>query len=101
MKKLFFISFIFLFSFGKIIAQQQDAVATINSFPYQFKSDVSKSLASMESWDAKSWKSLLKMLDDDSLKLKATYALNAYVSHAANDAAKSKAASVILSKGFS
>ena len=101
MKKIFFIFFIVLIFNGNLFAQQNDVSSTINVFPYQNKSEVSNALSSMEGWDAKSWKTLLGMLNDDSLKLKATYALNAFVSHVANDPVKSDNTSAILSKGYS
>jgi hypothetical protein len=41
----------------------------------------------MDAWSAKDWRSLFKMLDDDSLKLKATYTVDAYVHHANSNAA--------------
>lgn len=100
MKKLFFIFYIFLFSVGNVIAQN-DVTSTISVFPYQNKAEVQNALSSMEGWDAKGWKTLLGMLNDDSLKLKATYALNSFVSHVANDPIKSENTSAILSKSYS
>lgn len=55
---------------------------TIQPFPYQHTKEIDAALASMKTWDNGSWKSFYKMLDDDSLKLKTTYALHAYVNAA-------------------
>ncbi len=84
MKKSF-ISLLLLFVFVGLQAQD-NAAKTIASFPYQKSTDAKPAIASMESWGKSSWKELLSMLDDDSLKLKATYALDAYTHHVALDA---------------
>jgi hypothetical protein len=84
MKKSF-ISLLLLFAFVGLQAQD-NAAKTIASFPYQKSADAKPALATMESWGKSSWKELITMLDDDSLKLKATYALNAYTHHVALDA---------------
>ncbi len=101
MKKLFLIfsiSFIFI---GKTNAQSADVKTTLQSFPYQKSADVSNAIASMQSWGTKEWKSVLSMLNDDSLKLQATYALNAYVHAVANDAAKNNAIATTLASAVS
>ena len=84
MKKSF-ISLLLLFAFVCLQAQD-NASKTIAAFPYQKSADAKPALATMESWGKSSWKELITMLDDDSLKLKATYALNAYTHHVALDA---------------
>jgi hypothetical protein len=84
MKKSF-ISLLLLFAFVGL-QSQDNAAKTIASFPYQKSADAKPALATMESWGKSSWKELITMLDDDSLKLKATYALNAYTHHVALDA---------------
>ncbi len=55
----------------------------------------------MESWGKSSWKELFTMLDDDSLKLKATYALNAYTHHVALDAAMRNKTAVLFNAALS
>ena len=57
-------------------------------FPYQHASEVTDALTTMGTWKSAEWKVLFKMLDDDSLKLKATYALNAYVNIVSLETAK-------------
>jgi hypothetical protein len=54
----------------------------------------------MKTWDKSDWKSLYQMLDDDSLKLKATYALNAFVNTASLSAEQKQVAKLNLSKGL-
>jgi hypothetical protein len=68
-------------------AQQQTAEQVTALFPYQKSASVESELTKMDAWSAKDWRSLFKMLDDDSLKLKATYTVDAYVHHANSNAA--------------
>lgn len=55
----------------------------------------------MASWGKSSWKELYSMLDDDSLKLKATYALDAYSHHVALDAAMRNKTAVLFNAALS
>ena len=55
----------------------------------------------MASWGKSSWKELYSMLDDDSLKLKATYALDAYTHHVALDAAMRNKTAVLFNAALS
>jgi len=52
---------------------------TLQVFPYKHANEMTDALMNMGTWKSAEWKVLFKMLEDDSLKLKATYALNAYV----------------------
>ncbi len=99
MKKSF-ISLLLLFAFIGIQAQD-NAAKTIAAFPYPKSADAQTAKASMESWGKSSWKELLSMLDDDSLKLKATYALDAYTHHVALDPVMRKKTAVLLNAGLS
>ena len=99
MKKSF-ISLLVLFAFVNLQAQD-DAAKTIAAFPYQKTTDAQPAIVSMQSWGKSSWKELFAMLDDDSLKLKATYALNAYTHHVALDPAMRKKTAVLLNVGMS
>ena len=55
---------------------------TLQVFPYKHANEIIDALTNMGTWKTAEWKVLFKMLEDDSLKLKATYALNAYVNSA-------------------
>ena len=99
MKNLY-ISLLLLFAFGSLQAQDNVAKA-IAAFPYQKSADAKPAIATMESWGKSSWKELYVMLDDDSLKLNATYALNAYTHHVALDLAMRKKTAVLLTAGLS
>jgi len=69
-------------------AQAQQTAEQVSSlFPYQKSASVESALLKMDAWSTKEWRSLFKMLDDDSLKLKATYTVDAYVHHANSNAA--------------
>jgi hypothetical protein len=83
MKKLF--SYILILSMSVSTANaQKDAIAsTIDAFPYQHKSEAIASIIAMQSWQKTEWKQLVRWLNDDSLKLKSSYALNAFVHEAA------------------
>lgn len=70
-------------------------IATIRSFPYQHRSDVDAALTAMSTWDKTEWKAAFHLLDDDSLKVNATYALNAYINTALEDAKRSQVAGLI------
>ncbi len=73
-------------------------VKTIQSFPYQHRSEADTALTAMNAWDKSEWKSVFKLLDDDSLKVKATYALNAFVNKSSSD---EKDQVVVLLKKYS
>jgi 3-keto-disaccharide hydrolase len=80
----------------------KDKVAqAIQVFPYQHRSEADAALENMSTWKKSEWKVLMKMLDDDSLKLKATYALHAYVNIAAQDAGKKNQLVDLLKKYLS
>jgi len=99
MKKSF-ISLLFLFAFACLQAQD-NAAKTIAAFPYQKSAEAQAAIATMQSWGKSSWKELYSMLDDDSLKLNATYALDAYAHHVALDPAMRKKTTSLLIAGLS
>ena len=100
MKKIFFIIPVFIFSILHVSAQNDAVTKAIDVFPFQHATEANAALSTMESWDKTNWKSLFIMLDDDSLKLKSTYALNAYVNHVANDLPKRKTTATFLVNGL-
>ena len=79
---------------------QSTVEKTIVSFPYQRITDASAALTAMESWTKTEWTPVFKMLDDDSLKTNATFALSAYVHQVANAMEKSEYASSMLVAGL-
>ena len=83
MKKIFFFIGIFLITFVHLKAQYT-VEATIQAFPYQKTSEATLPLETMSAWESNNWKSFFKLLDDTSTKIKATYALHAYVNKIAN-----------------
>jgi len=99
MKKSF-ISLLFLFAFACLQAQD-NAAKTIAAFPYQKSAEAQAAIATMQSWGKSSWKELYSMLDDDSLKLNATYALDAYAHHVALDPVMRKKTTSLLNAGLS
>jgi len=70
---------VFLLFATQAIAQVGSVKNTINSFPYQRPSETETAITSMHIWGKGEWKQLVHLLNDDSLKLKPTFALNAYV----------------------
>ena len=91
-----------LFLFAFVCLQAQDnAAKTIAAFPYQKSAEAQAAIATMQSWGKSSWKELYSMLDDDSLKLNATYALDAYAHHVALDPAMRKKTTSLLNAGLS
>lgn len=104
MKHRFFISLVLLASAslsGKTNAQkpQDKVIGTVRSFPYQHRADADAALTSMATWNKSEWKSLFRLLDDDSLKASAADVLNAYINTAALDATK-KAQTLDLIKKY-
>ena len=77
---------LFLLFATEVIAQVGSVKNTINSFPYQRPSETEAAITSMHTWGNGQWKELVHLLDNDSLKLKPTYALNAYVNDASLNA---------------
>ena len=99
MKKSF-ISLLLLFAFVCLQAQD-NAAKTIAAFPYQKSAEAQAAIATMQSWGKSSWKELYSMLDNDSLKLNATYALDAYAHHVALDPVMRKKTTSLLNAGLS
>ena len=101
MKNIFFILAFAVTSSFQAAAQKESVTSTIRLFPYQHRVDANGSLAAMQSWNKSNWKTLLSMLDNnDSLQIKATCALSAYVNHIAGDLEKKKQTSVYLSNAL-
>ncbi len=99
----FIIAFVVAFSHTQVLGQsaKNKVIETIQVFPYQHRAEADSALAAMNTWDKKEWKEFMKMLEDDSLKLKATYALNAYTNFSALDAGKKKQTVGLLEKYLS
>jgi len=79
MKKIFLVLSFFFYTTYTLLAQDISLQQILSHFPYQHKIDVDKDLAIIQSWNKENWKPVLQMLDDDSLKLNATYLLDAAV----------------------
>jgi hypothetical protein len=77
MKKTFLLLSFFFYTTYTLLAQDISLQQILSHFPYQHKIDVDKDLAIIQSWNKENWKPVLQMLDDDSLKLNATYLLDA------------------------
>lgn len=104
-KYLSLIISVIVFATGTINLKAQSSsakVATaIAAFPYQHRAEADAALTSMNTWSKSEWKSFMKLLNDDSLKVNATYALNAYVNAASLDAGKKALATTLLKKYLS
>ena len=90
MKKYFYLLALTLIISFHVQAQkgEKSVNQVLTVFPYQHASEVTDALTTMGTWKSAEWKLLFKMLNDDSLKLKATYALNAYVNIVSLEGAK-------------
>jgi hypothetical protein len=95
MKKYFLLSLILITANAFAQNSKDKALAIIQSFPYQHRPEADAALTTMNTWDKSDWKSAFKLLDDDSLKVKATYALSLYV----NTAPKEQAAALLEKYG--
>lgn len=100
MKKYFYLLALTLFISFQMQAQkgEKSVNKVLTVFPYQHASEVTDALTTMGTWKSTEWKVLFKMLDDDSLKLKATYALNAYVNIVSLETAKKVKTAQLLKK---
>ena len=100
MKKYIYLIALSLFISFQVQAQkgEKNVNQVLTVFPYQHASEVTDALTTMGTWKNAEWKVLFKMLDDDSLKLKATYALNAYVHIVSLENAKKIKAVQLLKK---
>jgi hypothetical protein len=101
MKKKYFILIFLVVSFVKLSAQTDAVNNTIQAFPYQHVADANASLNSMQSWTSGDWKKLLSQLDDtDSIRLKPSLALSAYVHAVALDAKLKSSTAATLSSAL-
>lgn len=99
MKKIFS-TLLLLLTLTQLSAQQEEVRNTIKPFPYQQTAAASAALSTMQNWSSDQWKQLFVLLDDDSLKLKASYALSAYTHASAKEAAQQKQTVATLVKGL-
>ena len=101
MKKIYFILIFLVVSFVKLSAQTDAVNNTIQAFPYQHVADADAALNSMQLWVTGDWKSLLSQLDaTDSLRLKPSLALSAFVHHVALDAKLTSSMAATLSSAL-
>jgi len=98
MKIIFSYIAVLLISLSQVRAQKESINKTIDVFPYQHASEINTAIATMKTWQKNEWKQLVDLLNDDSLKLKSSYALNALVHEASlNNELKKQTASLIAS----
>jgi len=98
MKIIFSYIAVLLISLSQVQAQKESINKTIDVFPYQHASEINTAIATMKTWQKNEWKQLVHLLNDDSLKLKSSYALNALVHEASlNNELKKQTASLIAS----
>lgn len=100
MKKIIGLSLFLLISLIQVSAQTEEVNNTIAAFPYQHKNEAASAITSMQSWNRQGWNTLFAMLDDDSLKLKASYALSAYVNESATATVTKKQAATVLNNAL-
>ena len=102
MKKFWSLLGIMAFLVMQLAAQKANTkvLETIQPFPYQHAQEVDGAITVMRSWNKSDWKDFYSLLDNDSLKLKATYALNSFVNRASLSEDQKKAAKLILNNGL-
>ncbi len=81
-------------------AQKQTVAQTLAVFPFQRVADAAPALQTMQQWKSAQWKDFFVMLDTDSLKLKPSYALHAYVNAASLNGDLRKKTALNLSAGL-
>ena len=98
MKIIFSYIAMLLLSLTQVQAQKEPIYKTIEVFPYQHSAEINSAIATMKTWQKNEWKQLVDLLNDDSLKLKSSYALNALVHEASlNNELKKQTAGLIAS----
>jgi hypothetical protein len=103
MKKYFsslLIAMTAFFSVFTLQAQQSKVIETISVFPYQHKADADAALTTIGAWKKSDWKGALKLMVDDSLKVKAADAIHAYANLSSLDADKKMQLLAYLNKGM-
>jgi Domain of Unknown Function (DUF1080) len=98
MKKYILLSLILIAVNAHAQDPKDKVTAIIQSFPYEHRPDADAALTTMNAWERSDWKAIFKLLDDDSLKVKATYALSLYVNAASLDPAKKSQVIALLNK---
>ena len=94
MKKYFLLSLILITA--NAYSQSSDKVVMlIQTLPYGNRTQADLVLTGMNTWNKSEWKSVFRLLDDDSLKVKATYALSLYI----NTAPKEQAVALLKNNG--
>jgi len=101
MKSLFSYIVILLLSLTQVQAQKEAITKTIEIFPYQHSTEINSSITTMKSWGKNEWKQLVQLLNDDSLKLKSSYALNAFVNEASLNIELKKQTATLLASVYS
>jgi len=95
MRKILLIASLFCLTLSLTIKAQENSLQTILShFPYQHAADIDKDILAIQTWEKTNWKPVLIMLDDDSLKLAATYLLDAVV-HRTTGVSKNNLTSIL------
>jgi len=98
MKIIFSYIVLLSLSLTQVQAQKVSISKTIEVFPYQHHTEINKAIVTMKKWQKNDWKQLVELLNDDSLKLKSSYALNAFVHEATlNNKLKKQSANLIAS----
>ena len=88
-------------SITQVTAQKESITQTIEVFPYHQKSEAATAIITMQSWGKNEWKQLIRLLNDDSLKLKSSYALNAFVHEASLHNGLKTATATLLASAYS
>ena len=94
MKKYFLLSLI-LIAVNAYSQSSDKVVMLIQTLPYGNRAQADLVITGMKTWDKSDWKSVFRLLDDDSLKVKATYALSLYI----NTAPKEQAVALLKNNG--
>lgn len=100
MKRILIAAILGIFSLPMTYAQNGPD-KMIKAFPFAKSSEAAAPIAEMSSWGKSTWKSFFVLLDDDSLKTSASFALSAYINNSASAPASAQKAAEILNVGLS
>jgi hypothetical protein len=99
MKRTLILALSACFLVGTSVAQQ-GVRDVVYAFPYARSSQAVAPLTAMERWGRGDWKAFFRLFDDDSARIHATYALDAYLHASSRDAARSRAAARALNTAW-
>jgi hypothetical protein len=97
-KRILSVILLLAFTYSGFAQEKKSIAETVMAFPYQNVSEATQPLNTMSHWTKREWKEFLKLLDDSSTKIKASYALHAYTNKVGLENSSEKFKSILLAQ---